>query len=891
MKKIKAWLADADYPTLIAAFFVPTVVLLLIQAALSCYPFGESSVLVLDLNGQYVYFFEGLRKIIHSGQSILYSWSRAMGGEFLGIFAYYLASPFSLIVALFREENITEALFVIELLKCGACGLTMAYYLHRSHKGAQIAKVIFSTLYALCGYAVVYGHNIMWIDALIYLPLITLGIEKLISERKYKLFVITLYLCVSATFYIGYMVCIWVVLYFFYYYFSRNDGISNNFYGEKAHFIKSLLRIGFFSLIACAMAAWILMPTYTSLQFGKNTFQKTDFTFAPKFTFFEFFAKFLFGSYDTVRPEGLPIVYCGMLTLLLFPLYFLSKKVKAREKIWGGVLVGILCFSMAASTVDIIWHGLQRPNWLNYRYSFMLVFIMLVFSYRAFCEIKDFDYRIITAIAASVCVLIFIVQQMKFTNTPDLTCIWISAGLVLIYLVALHPVKHEYLGKGGALILCVIVLVETYSAGLFNLNALDNDVTISSRTSYQSFLSQYRDIVDEVKSKDTSFYRMEKTSHRKTNDNFSLGINGLSNSTSTLNASQIKFLNQMGYSSKSHWSEYLGGTPVSDAILGLKYIIYNSMYPNDLYELYASDESNSTYAYYNPYSLSVAFASSKEINTNFKIDSFVTPFELMNKMVGAFVGKDSTVELFRKIEIEETKTENVINSSIQGHTKYTAEASEESAQVTYTITAPDDKTVYMFIPSDYPREVNIYVNGSPKGTFFGNETDRIVELGKYEAGRKLNVTLSLTEENLYIDKSSDFYFASLDEDLYRSTFEALKKGNFNITEHSSTRLYGNITMPKGMTTLFTTIPYDEGWVLKVDGKVTPIIKTANALISANLSEGTHEIELCYNPKCFTVGLTVSAFAVLIFATVCIFERNYRKKEQKHYEQMYINSYM
>ncbi len=69
------------------------------------FPIGEGSVLILDLNGQYVSFFEELRNKLLGGGSLLYSWSRTLGGEFLGIFAYYLASPFSLIVCLFRHAS------------------------------------------------------------------------------------------------------------------------------------------------------------------------------------------------------------------------------------------------------------------------------------------------------------------------------------------------------------------------------------------------------------------------------------------------------------------------------------------------------------------------------------------------------------------------------------------------------------------------------------------------------------------------------------------------------------------------------------------------------------------------------------------------------------------
>ena len=197
---------------LLICFFLPAAIMWLIYITMEVYPFGENSVLVLDLNGQYVYFFQALRDIITEGGSLLYSFRRSLGGEFLGIIGYYIASPFSAIVALFPETHITEALLVMFLLKTGLCGLTFGSYIEATRKRNRPMTVVFSTLYALCAYAVVMQHNTMWIDNLIYLPLILLGVENIIKNGKYKMFVITLSLAIMSNFYIGYMTCIFVAL-------------------------------------------------------------------------------------------------------------------------------------------------------------------------------------------------------------------------------------------------------------------------------------------------------------------------------------------------------------------------------------------------------------------------------------------------------------------------------------------------------------------------------------------------------------------------------------------------------------------------------------------------------------------------------------------------------
>lgn len=866
---------------LMAAFFLPLALMYLIYIGMEVFPFGKNSVLVLDLNGQYVYYFEYFREIIHGDASLLYSWTRSLGGEFLGIFAYYLCSPFSLIVALLPKAMMTEALLLLILAKVGMCGMLMAFYLKRSRGVSSYTAVLFGTMYALCAYGVIQAMNTMWIDAMYLLPLVLLGCEQLICGRNPLLYCVALAILMLTNYYIGFMVCIFLVLYFFYYYFSQN---ALTFSG----FVRAGMRFALYSLIAAAIAAILLVPAYYGLTFGKTTFQNTNYDFMQRFDFLDFLTKFLPASYDTVRPEGLPVVYSGLLTVLFAPLFFIAPGISNREKVWSGLMCVVLVMSMNASTVDIFWHGLSKPNWLNYRYSFLLCFFLIMMAARAYQRFEGvlseklaeqkrgenaplpgtrIAYKSLLVVGLALFALIIMIQKEDYEYIDDLNCIWVSLAFLGGYLIALHPISCGRAKDVGRAFLVAICAGELFVAGLSDLVALDRDVVFSNRQPYADFMARFRPAVDGILAQDDGLYRMEKTVHRKVNDNMALGIRGISHSTSDLNASVIRYLGELGYASRSHWSKYLGGTPVSDALIGIKYLIAEEEV-SSLYDEIAAygGEDDGLFVYENPYTMGIVNAVSTDL-TEYDPEEDTTPFRRLNDIVTRMLGEEDTVELFRPIDIEETDYNNCDYGFTTGHRKYSPEVEGKSASLTYTVKIPTDDEVYVYFPSDWAREVDLSLNGEDHGTYFGNETRRIVSLGEFLPGELITLQLTLTEEDLYIGTGVD-YFYYLDEALYAEIMPRLQAYAMEVTRWKDTRIEGTVTTDASHSLIYTSIPYDEGWNVTVDGEPVQITQVCGALLAVDASalpDGEHTVVLSYMPKCYVYAFILSMGGILMLA--------------------------
>lgn len=933
----------SEYSYLLLGALIPAVLFFLIYLARGLYPFGDGTVLVLDLNGQYVYFFEGLREKVLNGGSLLYSWSRALGGEFLGMYAYYLASPLSYLICLFPKERTQEFLLIMFMIKAAICGTTMGYYLHKhSVSKNKLAVVAFSVLYAMSAYCVVHQNNTMWIDAVMWLPLVAYGLEQLIKFGKFKMFTFFLALTLASNFYIGYMVCIFVFLYFFFYHAAFAENNVNNPGGEKQHFVKSLVRTGVFSVLAIGMAAVIVLGAYYSLQFGKNEFTDPSWDIGLRnVDFFDLFFKMLPSSYDTVRIDGLPFIYCGLLTAILAPLYFCCKKFTTREKVVTGIFLAIFIISFMVNVIDMVWHGFQKPQWLNNRYSFMFCFMLIFIAFKAFEHIEHISNQSIACVAAFIVLFVAVLQSFASAykdklvdlsygpNEEDfavhkyativLTLICLAVFVTIIALLK-RPQNRDLI----TVVMLGVICVELFLSGLCNINDLDEDVGYTKYYKYNEFQTLYRPVTETIQDYDTSFYRAEKTYHRKMNDNFALSLNGLSNSTSTLNKDTITFLHSLGYYSVSHKSQYKGGNVVSDSLVGIKYIISE----NDLSNIYGepilsaedyaahagvsvdqlieatfSDEYKDLSAadlnvYLNKYALSLAFAAdesaldinlkdyniwSGEDDERYNPEGYTSPFTRINALITAILGEEETVEVFKPAiqEGQPTVSEGVKASQSSNHFKYEGSKGE----ITYTYTVPEGVELFLYFPAYYNRAIKL--SSSTMDIFDDTKSldkcnERIVDLGFSEG---TSYELKVTINNTSGDKGGQFY-TMLDESfIYYVDMEVLEEAFAKISQeemvmdetYKDDEITGTITTLEDNRTILTTIPYDAGWEVYVDGVRVETQEAVDALISFEITDaGEHDIRFLYRPATFKIGIAVTIASSAIFVLIIIFEKYLKK---------------
>ena len=240
------------------AFATPATMLLALMFITSVAPFGEYTLLYSDMYHQYFPFFKEFRETLRSGESLLWNWSAGMGMDYLGLISYYLASPLNLLSVLVPDSFVLDYFTLLTPIKLSLASGFFAIMLKKLFGRDDLSLVLFGSFYGMCAWGLGYQWNIMWVDTFAMLPLVVLGTILLLRDKKYVLYTISLAMSILANYYVGFFVCIFVLLLFFCYELCRFKSLWRC--------LQDFFRIGVFTVLAIGMTAILELPALAALQ-------------------------------------------------------------------------------------------------------------------------------------------------------------------------------------------------------------------------------------------------------------------------------------------------------------------------------------------------------------------------------------------------------------------------------------------------------------------------------------------------------------------------------------------------------------------------------------------------------------------------------------------------
>ena len=861
----------------ILAFILPIIIVGSIFLLRKIGVNSNRTILFSDMFSQYIGYFGKLKDVLSSDGSIFYAFNKSIGGNTIGLFAYYLASPLNLIILLFPKELLANAILTIYLIKIGICSLTLAIYINKVYKKNDYSVLIFSLCYGLMSYNIVFHMNVMWIDGVMLLPLIALGIENIINKNKYKLYIVSLFLAIISNYYIAYMICIFSVLYFIYKGIIYKKINGKNILG----FIGS-------SLIAGGLSGYLLIPVVLSLMTGKASLKNLSDGIYVTESIFSTLSKTIIGSYDYNQILSGPAnIFCGVIITVFLLLYFINEKIGLRAKLLSAVFIFILFLSFTINIFELLWHGFNYPVGFEYRNSFLFCFLIITLAYEAWINIDKLKIKDII-ISVFICASVDIAILLQRYSHVSIKKIAISFLFVLIYSFIFILFRKVSLKRSVINFLCIIIVICELSLNIYLI--IINNIYIS-----QNYVKQYIEdlspIVEDIKKDNDNFYRTEMTFNNTLNDSMLLNFNGLTHSSSTNEKNTMNIVDSLGYKTASTCEIYNQGSTIPvDSILGIRKII--STKNPEIYSCYDTLENQyynkvndyGDYSVYeNPYALPIAFM----VNDNLKTlqqDNIDNLFDYTGSIFDLMLNKETNV--YNKLEVTDIKLNNVEVVNEFGENLYTKIDEEKEASIDITIRSEDSNPVYLFFKSNIYEDavanslngivnsysVEVTSSGGAKYAQFTGLGYNIQFIGSYNDGEEIKVKIKLVRSRLTI-KEIQVYSCNMNN--FEKVYGNLSLNTIENTDYKDGYVKGDVTVTADKTLLYTSIPYDEGWTLKVDGKDCEYIKILNGFIGVDLEEGQHTIEFKYKLPGFKVGLSISIISLIIL--VCIGIYNYKKK--------------
>jgi uncharacterized membrane protein YfhO/putative flippase GtrA len=822
----------------ILSFFVPFIIFLTIFLLIK-YGGGANNVTVVsDLEAQYVALLAKFRDIITFNQNPFYSFSNSLGGSLVGTFIYYLISPVNFLVLLFPRTNMMDASLLIIAVKVGLSSLMMKVLIERlNFKLISSFKLILTSSYALMGYVMGYYFHIMWLDAIYMLPLVIVGIEEVINNKKSLIYLVSLSLTFIFNFYIGYMVAIFSAIYFCYKLYLDNDNVRNK--------ITKFINFSILSILSGIMSFFVIFPMLKELSLTQkaavNVFSLVRLII--DIDIFEMFSRFYIGYHDATNILNLESyhLYIGIFALSLIFLYFLNKSIKLKEKLASFVIILIFLFSFAVNYLSFVWHGFNSPLAFNYRFSFLLSFFLVLLAIKGLVKIsknnkKDYFIAGSIFIILSALIMIFSYDSIKYYYLYINIILFISyLGLLFLYN------DKEYIYKRKLLVIMIMFLA--ISELFFNFSHSLSSYVFSTTKEKNENREFVEKLLKEMDDKNNSnFYRFDKNFHQTYIDSLYFEYNGLSSFISTIKQTQLNFYKATGYSSITNSIMYKHPNYLIDSLNGFKYIalrnkdaaLYNLMseHKYSIFDGFMYGVLNGKVKLYeNPYAMSLGYeVSDKTLSfvEELKKHPTLTYFQFNNIVASSMNGED--IEIFSPVEVIRNDGNN------------------------YEFETAGKKYFYVYVENDILEDnlaLDVIVNDEVIGTY--NMREKFIMLFE-------NINLNDTAK-IELKPYGDFVYyqplvASFDEDIFSNFITNLKSNEMELIEFKDGYVKGSINSENG-DILYTSIPFEPGWSAKINGVRVPIKDLFGSFIGLELNPGENIIELRYTPPYLGISLLIS----------------------------------
>lgn len=688
----------------------------------------------------------------------VFSFNNGLGNPIIFNYLYYLSSPLNLIAILFKTP---DAMYLSTLLlKIALATITSTFYF-KNKTNNNLISTIGSLTYVFSSWFITYYYYLPWLDIFLIFPLFQYGLEELLNNKKYNIYILSLSFAIISNFYLTFPICIYTIIYFIIYkliYCTENKK-------EKLNSFNRITLSTLFTLLISFVYIYALIISYTKMGLSFDTEMATPYSVK----IIDLFKSLIYGNISFVTKDTFnytfPNIAINTFMLFNFIYYFLNNKINKKAKIFTSIGILIFLCSIYIRQFDFALNFFHNIRGLSFRYSFIPVFLSITVAVKNLENIEK--YNIKNIIITSIIILIPIIINIKNIDNNILIFNIIST-LTIILFVLLYQNKKIF-----NIITIILIITQSVLTGYFNMN--DN------------FDKKKEAIEDTKYSKETTKYRLTEIG----NENEYVNWNLYSNANTTY------LLTSMTYNRVINLSGTLGCQTFQNTHM-------SCFKNNKITEMYFNEK--------NEYYLEKIFSVNKDI-LNISLDQYNTK-NSHEYLVEATTG-------IKDIYDKETLKAEIIDNQSHFKTEHNFYLIDQTNDE-YTVNYPQTYKEFLFT-NDSIKETTIY---------------------------------------------------TLNEKKLKEIYEILSKNQIEYEYYTDSHIKGTINVEENQM-IYTSIPYDTSWEIKIDNKKVNPTLILDSLIGIEVNPGTHTIEMKYKTN-YTGPIIVSLLSLLILITNIIYQHKKKK---------------
>ncbi|WP_460023618.1 YfhO family protein [Lactovum odontotermitis] len=851
---------------LLLSFMLPLFIVALAYLANGIYWGSQTSVLAGDAYHQYVGAHALFSRLLHQGGGLLYTWTSGLGLNLYAFSSYYMGSFFLVISYFFDAKTMPDALYLITLLKFGAIGLSaFVSFSHIYRKVNRWLVLALALSYSLMSFLTSQIEIIMWLDVFIWLPLIIWGLHRILAGEGRWLYFVSLVILFIQNYYFGFMIAIFVGLYFL----VRFLGAGWS-WRVLADFLIT-------SALAAVSSLIMLLPMYLDLKANGQDFSAITGLLTEKSWALDVFAKSFVGSYDTTQFGAVPMIYAGLLPLILAVGFFLVRGISWRLKAGMFVLLGVLVASFYFKWLDLAWQGFHSPNMFLHRYSFLFSLLIVILALEFLEHEAAGEFRFWPVLAGAIFLsaaftAVIVSQHYAYVKSylAVLTGLLMFAFLILFFGRARAYLSSRFFALIVILFSCVDLGVNTY----YQISGVQKEWAFASRTYYEEQRKKLSLAAESINSDSGGrLARTDNTAPDTANDGMKYGFNTISQFSSVRNSNSGAVMNELGFQTDGLYLNlrYPGNTLLMDSIFGVQYNIND--YQPSKYGFTGlvdgpSDVTKNSYAQ----SLGI-FVPGKYKDANMAAgNALVSQTNFVNALAG------SEQQYFRQIYSFSEKATGRVQSFASGGTVSISrdKTKNEPISVKYQLKIPAGAQAYIKVPDvsygNKKAETMQITADKTRYSMPTNNTGQFFNLGYYADETTIDVSLSWPDNDYVSFSATSFWI--LDVPTYSRTMAKLSANKVTAKEIKNGAALSYDADSDGQ--LFLTVPYDKGWSATLDGKPVELLRAQSGFMKVDAPSGEHRLVLKFFPNGLKAGMAAFAGGILLFAAY-----DWLRKRKKH----------